>query len=43
MTAISGYDNFRQSVIEGHDQVEAHAAQVMGNLKKSRVGVSIGL
>ena len=41
MKAISGYDNIRQHVMEGHDQAQSHVNQTVSNLKKA--GVSIGL
>ena len=41
MKAISGYDNIRKNVMEGHDQAESHVNQTVSNLKKA--GVSIGL
>ena len=41
MKAISGYDNIRQNVMEGHDQAHEHVNQTLSNLKKA--GVSIGL
>ena len=41
MKAISEPGNIRQSVMEGHDQAEAHAAQAMTNFKKSGVSTSL--
>ena len=41
MKAISGYDNIRQSVMDGHEQAEEHITQTFSNLKKQ--GISIGL
>ena len=41
MKAISGYDNIRKNVMEGHDQAEHNVNQTLSNLKKS--AVSIGL